>query len=163
MREAYGTEERREQTLFGEETLSMLIEYIKMLAEKQAGTPVRDCVITIPSWFTYDQRLLVRDAAQLANMHVLQLTHENTAAAVMYGIDRKFEEGNTQTVLFYNMGGKDTEVSIVRYSMMNVTEKKSSPYIEILSETYDENLGGRDLDNVLVRILAEKFNSLPER
>lgn len=162
-REAYGNEERREQTLFSEETVAMLIEYVKMLAEKQAGGQVRDCVITIPSWFTYDQRLMVKDAAQLANMHVLQLTHENTAAAVMFGIDRKFEQDKSLTVLFYNMGGMDTEVSIARFTMQNVTEKKSSPYIEVLSETYDQYLGGRDLDNTLVRILAEKFDALPER
>jgi len=43
-----------------------------MLAETQAGGPVRDCVITIPSWFTYDQRLMIKDAAeQLANLNVL--------------------------------------------------------------------------------------------
>lgn len=163
MREAYGSEERREQTLFGEETVAMLIEYVKMLAEKQAGGPVRECVITIPSWFTYDQRLMVKDAASLANMQVLQLTHENTAAAIMFSIDRKLEDGKPQTVLFYNMGGMDTEVSIMRYSMFNITEKKSSPYVEVLSESHDQHLGGRDLDNVLVRILADKFNSLPER
>ena len=64
-----------------------------MLAEKQAGGYVRDCVITIPSWFTYDQRLMIKDAAEsLANLNVLQLVHENTAAAVMFGIDQKVEQ-----------------------------------------------------------------------
>ena len=59
-----------------------------MLAEIQAGGYVRDCVITIPSWFTYDQRLMIKDAAEsLANLNVLQLVHENTAAAVMFAID----------------------------------------------------------------------------
>jgi hypothetical protein len=41
--------------------------------------------------------------------------------------------------MFYNMGGMDTEVTIARYSMLNITEKKvnkTAPYIEILSETY---------------------------
>ena len=42
----------------------MLLSYVKMLAEIQAGGSVRDCVITIPSWFTYDQRLMVKDAAE---------------------------------------------------------------------------------------------------
>lgn len=27
-----------------------------------AGDRVDECVITIPSWFTYDQRLMVREA-----------------------------------------------------------------------------------------------------
>jgi molecular chaperone DnaK (HSP70) len=47
--------------------------------------------------------------------------------------------------------------------MYNITEKKSSPYIEVLSEAADPELGTSDLQNRLVRMLAAKFNSLPER
>jgi len=71
----------------------MMFGYVKMLSEIQAETTVRDCVITIPSWFTYDQRLQIKDAAELANLRVLQLVHENTAAATMYAIDNKIEVG----------------------------------------------------------------------
>ena len=39
------------------------------------------------------------------------------------------------------MGAMDTEVTIARYSMFNVTEKKSSPYIEILSEAASPEFG----------------------
>lgn len=137
--------------------------YVKMLAEIQSETSVRDCVITIPSWFTYDQRLMIKDGAELANLKVMQLVHENTAAATMYAIDNKVEQGTQKTVLFYNMGSMDTEVTIARYSMFNVTEKKSSPYIEILSETYDKELGTSDLQNSLIRILSSKFDALPDR
>lgn len=106
---------------------------------------------------------MVKDAAELANLKVLQLVHENTAAAVMYGIDNKVEQGASRTVLFYNMGSMDTEVTIANYSNYNVTEKKSSPYIEILSEASSSDLGSADLENSLVRILARHFNDLSER
>jgi hypothetical protein len=39
------------------------------------------------------------------------------------------------------MGGMDTEVSIVKYSLVNETSKKSSPYIEIVAEAWDKELG----------------------
>jgi len=108
----------------------MLFSYVKMLAEIQAGGHVTDCVITVPSWFTYDQRLMIKDAAEgLAGLHILQMVHENTAAATMFGIDQKLEHDKNMTVLFYNMGGMDTEVSIVQYSLVNISEKKSSPHI----------------------------------
>lgn len=116
-----------------------------MLAEKQAETVVRDCVITIPSWFTYDQRLQIKDAADLANLKVLQLVHENTAAAVMFGIDNKLEEEEKRTVMLFNMGAMDTEVTIAKYSMYNVTKKKVSPYIELVAEASDKELGTMDL------------------
>jgi len=164
MREKWGAQEPIEQIITSEETVAMLFQYVKMLSEIQAGGHVRDCVITIPSWFTYDQRLMIRDAAeQLANLNVLQLVHENTAAAVMFGIDQKIEHDKNLTVLFYNMGAMDTEVQITRYSMFNISEKKSSPYIHILSETWDKELGSQDLDIIIVNLLAEKFNAMPER
>jgi len=44
--------------------------------------------------------------------------------------------------MFYNMGGMDTEVLIARYELYNMTDKKkTAPYIEILAETYDKELG----------------------
>ena len=47
--------------------------------------------------------------------------------------------------------------------MYNVTEKKSSPYIEILSEAFDKQLGASDMQNSLVQLLAKEFDSMKER
>jgi len=95
---------------------------------------------------------------------VLQLVHENTAAAVLFGIDKVNKDAQNHNVLFYNMGGIDTEVTIAKYSHINTTDKnKLTPYIEIISESADRNLGSLDFDIVLVNLLADKFNSLPER
>ena len=63
------------------------------------------------------------------------------------------------------MGAMDTEVTIARYSHVNFTEeqKKATPVIEILAETSVKDLGSSDLDLVLVNLLADKFNAMPER
>lgn len=66
-------------------------------------------------------------------------------------------------MLFYNMGGMDTEVTIAQFSMINVTDKKWSPQIEILAEASDRELGSKDLDIIIVNLLAEKFNAQKER
>ena len=77
------------------------------------------------------------DAAELAGLSVLQLIHENTAAATMYGIDRMDTEKD-HYVLFYNMGGTDTEVSVVKFSSItDPSSNKTFEHIEILAETYD--------------------------
>lgn len=109
---------------------------------------------------------MIKDAAEsLAGLSVLQLVHENTAAAVLFGIDKIDKEAQNHTVLYYNMGGMDTEVTIARYSHLNISEKakKLTPYIEILAETSERDLGSKDFDLVLFNILADKFNALPER
>jgi len=107
---------------------------------------------------------MIKDAAEkLAGLTVLQLVHENNAVATMFGIDQKLEEDKKTNVLFYNMGGMDTEVSIVQYSLFNVSEKKSSPMMEVLAEASDKEMGIADLDLILVNLFADKFNALKER
>jgi len=98
-------------------------------------------------------------------MNVLQLIHENTAAATMFAIDHrsKIEPNSSLTVMFYNMGGMDTEVLIAKFHLFNMTAKKQVPYIDILAETYNKELGSKDLDVIMVNYLADKFNALPER
>ena len=62
------------------------------------------------------------------------MIHENTAAATMYGIDRMDTEKD-HIVLFYNMGGTDTEVSVVKYSsILDPSSNKTFEHIEILAE-----------------------------
>ena len=63
---------------------------------------------------------MLMDAASMAKISVMQLVHENTAAAALYGVDRLDSEKDLN-VLFFNMGARDTEVSVVRYS--TVTEE----------------------------------------
>jgi hypoxia up-regulated 1 len=106
---------------------------------------------------------MILDSAEIAGLSVLQLVHENTAAATMFGIDR-MDRNSSLTVLFYNMGAMDTEVSIVRYSAITeMPQNKSVEHIEVLSEAWDKNLGGADLDKIILNMLAERFNALKER
>jgi hypoxia up-regulated 1 len=101
--------------MFTEELVAQLFKYGRQMSEKQAGATIKDCVITIPSYYTPSQRRMILDAADISGLSVLQLLHENTAAATMFGIDR-LDTAKPINVLFYNMGGMDTEVSLVRYS-----------------------------------------------
>jgi len=81
----------------------------------------------------------------------------------MFGIDR-MDVNKTHTVIFYNMGGTDTEVSLVRYSSItDPSNNKTYEHIEILAESYLKDLGGSNLDITLMNMIAERFNALKER
>ena len=141
----------------------MILKYGRTLSENMAeGAIIRDATITIPSFFTQEQRLMMLDAAEFAGLHVLQLVHENVAAAVMFGVDRLDLE-KPVNILFYNMGGIDTEVTIARFSAVTDEKGKSYEHIEILAESYNQFLGGEDFDQVLVEMLVEAFNAMSER
>jgi hypoxia up-regulated 1 len=161
--QTFSIEKKDENVVYySEEILGMILKYGKQLAEKQAnGSSVVDCVITVPSYFGLEQRLMLLDAAELAGLKVIQLVHENVAAATMYAIDRLDTE--PLTVMLYNMGGQDTEVTIARYSAIKDDKNKEFEHVEILAESFDTSLGGQHFDKVLFDILVDRFNNLPER
>jgi hypoxia up-regulated 1 len=161
--QTFSLNSKEESTIYyTEEILAMILKYGRELSEKSAGgATVRDAVITIPSYFTQEQRRMMLDAADLAGLTVISLTHENVAAATMFAVDRLEEE--PINVLFYNMGGVDTEVTIARFSAITDSNGKAHESVEILAETYDKTLGGQEFDKVIVDMLAEAFDQMPER
>lgn len=140
----------------------MIFAHGKALADKQSGSQIKDCVVTIPSYFSADKRRMVEDAADIAGLKIQQMVHENTAAAVMYGLHRK-DFNETHTVLFYNMGGKDTEVSIVKYGSVTDANGKQYEHIEILAEAFEENLGSTNIDRAILSELGSRFDAMSER
>lgn len=145
-----------------EDILSMILEHAKKLAKQQAGEIVKDVTITVPSHFTMNQRLMVKEAAELAGFHVLSLVNENTAAALMYGIDTK-DMQSPRTVLFVNMGASQLQLSLVEYSTVKSETGKELVSMKVLKEASAKNAGGHAFDVVLANIFARKFNEQPER
>lgn len=80
----------------------------------------------------------------------------------MFAIDRTDTEKGIN-VMFYNMGGIDTEVMIARFSAVTDDKNKVYEQVEVLAETYDKSLGGEEFDGIIVEMLVEAFNAMPER
>ena len=51
--------EKIDEILYSEELVAVILKYGKQLSEIQAGTPIRDAVITIPSYFDSSQRRMM--------------------------------------------------------------------------------------------------------
>ena len=154
-----------EPTLFSaEEMVAQLFIHIKDFTELHAGggLKVRDVVITVPSFFTQNERMALLDAAELAGLKVLALIDENAAAGVHYGIDR-VTENSTHYMVLYNMGDEDTEATLFAYDSYQAIDKTSSKpkaigQGRILAKSWDTSLGGRQFDKALVEFVADSFN-----
>jgi len=157
---SYGTAIKQESTYYTpEELLAMMLQHAKDMTAAHGGHVIKDCVITVPSSFTQHERKAMYAAADIADLRVLTLIEENTAAALHYGIDRVFEEPNT--VLYYNMGSSHVQVSIVTYSSYVVKESgknKTIGNIEVVGKAWDSSLGGFNFDVKLAELLANRFN-----
>ncbi|GAB4826601.1 hypothetical protein Ancab_033495 [Ancistrocladus abbreviatus] len=93
--------------------LAMLFSRLKQTAEKSLETPVSDCVIGIPSYFTDLQRRHYLDAAEIAGLKLLRLMHDCTATALGYGIYKSnFFNSDATYVVFVDIGHSDTQVAV---------------------------------------------------
>ncbi|CEL94101.1 unnamed protein product [Vitrella brassicaformis CCMP3155] len=148
-----------DRSFYSEEISAALLGYAKKIAETSAEGSVRDCVITVPCTATQRQRQALIDAATIAGFNVLALVHENTAAAVHHALDVNATEAK-KTVLFYNMGSKYTEVSLVHYSGAKSEErgkKKDVPHVQVLGCTIDPTIGGHYGDLAIAQKMADTF------
>lgn len=152
---------KMEQTQYTpEELMALILQHVKDMSEAVGGKAIKDCVITVPSSFTQHEREAVYTAADIADLKVLSLIEENTAAALHYSLDRTFE--TPTNVMFFNMGAGSTQVSVAQFSSQSVKEggkNKTVGSFEVLGKAWDSSLGGFNFDVRLAELLADRFNT----
>src|SRR5207302_5152744 len=105
-----------------------------------------DAVITVPAYFNDSQRTATKEAGEIADLKVLRIINEPTAAALAYGLDKE----NDQTVLVFDLGGGTFDVSL-----LDIGEG----LVEVKSTSGDTHLGGDDWDQRIVDHLVTQFKN----
>ena len=126
------------------EVSAMVLQKIKKDAESYLGEDVKKAVITVPAYFNDDQRKATKDAGEIAGLEVLRIINEPTAAALAYGLDKK----NDQKIVVYDFGGGTFDVSILEIG---------DGVFEVLSTNGDTQLGGDDIDDIIIDWLTSEF------
>ena len=142
-----------------EELVAMVLTYAKDITRAYGGNVVRDCVITVPMSATQIEREALLAAAELADLRVLSLIEANTAAALQFGLDRKFDE--PRKVLFYNAGSESIQASVVEYSTFvegTKVKNKTIGQFEVLGKGWARGAGGFHVDLALAEKIADAFN-----
>ena len=67
----------------------MVLTKMKETAEAFVGEPIKNAVVTVPAYFSDNQRQATKDAGSIAGLNVLRIINEPTAAAIAYGLDKK--------------------------------------------------------------------------
>ena len=128
-----------------EEISAMILTYLKEYAEKKVGSKITKAVITVPAYFDNAEREATKTAGKIAGLEVLRIINEPTAAALSFGLDKTSKD---LKVLVYDLGGGTFDVSILELS---------GGTFEVLSTSGDNNLGGDDWDNVIVKWMIEQI------
>ncbi|XP_073310148.1 heat shock cognate 70 kDa protein-like [Primulina huaijiensis] len=132
-----------------EEISSMILTKMKETAEAFLGSIVKKAVITVPAYFNDSQRQATKDAGTIAGLNVLRIVVEPTAAAIAYGLDRKFDSsGKKSNVLIFDLGGGTFDVSLLTMENSLFTVKAIAG---------DTHLGGEDFDDRMVNHCVQEF------
>ena len=128
-----------------QEISGMILRKIKEDASAYLGEEVTDAIITVPAYFNDNQRQATKDAGKIAGLNVKRLINEPTAAAVAYGLDK--DDVNLKIAVL-DLGGGTFDVTIM---------EMSNKVFEVISTAGDTQLGGTDMDKILVDYIAEEF------
>src|ERR1700735_1483037 len=136
-----------EKNFSPEEISSFILRRLKDEAERFLGQPVQKAVITVPAFFDENQRKATQNAGALANLEVVRIINEPTAAALAYNADHPVDE----RILVYDLGGGTFDVSVV------VVE---GGVVEVKASHGDTQLGGDDFDQLLIQHVVDEFHRL---
>ncbi len=127
-----------------EEVSAMILSKLKADAEAKTGEKITEAVITVPAYFNDSQRKATQDAGKIAGLEVRRIINEPTAAALAYGFNKKKDE----KIVVYDFGGGTFDVSVLEVG---------DDVIEVQSSDGDAHMGGRDIDQAIIRHLIATF------
>lgn len=131
-----------------EELSALVLGSLKQDAEAFLGQAVTEAVISVPAYFSDEQRKRTLFAAELAGLSVTRLINEPTAAAMAYGLhEQKF-----QRTLIFDLGGGTFDVTVLEYAL---------PLIEVHASTGDNFLGGEDFTAALLQACLKHWQLTP--
>ena len=130
-----------------QEISAMILRKIKEDASAYLGEEVTDVIITVPAYFNDNQRQATKDAGKIAGLNVKRLINEPTAAAVAYGLDKKNAK---LKIAVLDLGGGTFDVTVM---------EMDSQVFEVISTAGDTQLGGTDMDRILVKYVVDEFKN----
>lgn len=133
-----------DQQVTPQEVSAMILRTLKQRAERGLGQPVSKAVITVPAYFNDAQRQATREAGELADLDVVRILNEPTAASLVY----EASQTASHRIMVYDLGGGTFDVSIVNIE---------KGVVEVLASHGDTHLGGDDFDALLMEHVAGRF------
>ncbi|KAK6080474.1 hypothetical protein SCUP515_03493 [Seiridium cupressi] len=157
----------KEDAWLVEELLAMELQSIQRNAEALAGsdTSVRSIVITVPPFYTIEEKRAVQTAAELVGLKVLTMLSDGLAVGLNFATSRQFpvinEGGKPEHHLVFDMGAGSTSATVMKFQGRTVKDigkfNKTIQEVQVLGSGWDRSLGGDALNYLIVDDMISKF------
>ncbi|KKP01572.1 heat shock protein 70-like protein [Trichoderma harzianum] len=156
-----------EEAWMVEELLAMELQSIQKNAEVTAGgdSSIRSIVLTVPPFYTIEEKRALQMAAELAGFKVLSLVSDGLAVGLNYATSRQFpninEGAKPEYHLVFDMGAGSTTATVMRFQSRTVKDvgkfNKTVQEIQVLGSGWDRTLGGDSLNSLIVDDMISQF------
>ncbi|KAI0809400.1 Hsp70 protein-domain-containing protein [Xylaria sp. FL0064] len=156
-----------EEAWMVEELLAMELQSVQRNAEVVAGpgSSVRSVVVTVPPFYTTDEKRAVELACELVGLKVLSLISDGLAVGLNYATSRTFpnvnEGGKPEYHMVFDMGAGSSKASIMKFQGRTVKDvgkyNKTIQEVQVLGNGWDRTLGGDAFNYLIVDDMISKF------
>ncbi|KAF3897015.1 Hypoxia up-regulated protein 1 [Trichophyton interdigitale] len=161
-----GTNDGKEPFLV-EELLSMQLKQVKANAETLGGkgTNIKKAAITVPPFYTAEEKRSVELAAKLAGLDIVSMVSDGLAVGINYATSRTFpnisDGKKPEYHVVFDMGAGSTSANVLRLQSRTVKDvgkfNKTVQEIHVLGTAWDKTMGGDMFNQLIVDDMVEKF------
>ncbi|KAK8086368.1 hypothetical protein PG994_001342 [Apiospora phragmitis] len=160
-----------EEAWMVEELLAMELQSIQRNAEGLAGsdTLVRSAVITVPPFYTVEEKRAVQMAAELVGLKVLSLISDGMAVGLNYATSRQFpnvnEGAKPKYHMVFDMGAGSAKATVLKFQSRTVKDvgkfNKTVQEVQVMGNGWDRTLGGDALNYLILDDMVLQFVESP--
>ncbi len=130
---------------YAESLAALILKKLKADYELKTGAKLETVVLTVPAHFDDVQRNGLIHAAEMVDLKVKSLIDEPIAAAIYYSSIFKIES-TKKNILIYDFGAGTFDATVIHLSEQG---------LYVLSKQGSNQIGGKDLDEVLMTLIQE--------
>uniref|UniRef100_A0A915D4G0 Uncharacterized protein n=1 Tax=Ditylenchus dipsaci TaxID=166011 RepID=A0A915D4G0_9BILA len=135
-----------------EQVTAAFLTKLKVTTEAALGTKVNECVVSVPYFFSDNQRRALLAVGKIAGVNLLKIVNENTAVGIAYGIYKgsslPAEKDPAKIVAFVDVGH-----SCVQASVMAFNDRK----VQVIGAAHDLTVGGLFFDDIIRDYFHQHF------
>jgi len=138
------------QAWYAEGLTALMLKKMIKDASAAGGQKIKRATFTVPVHFNEIQRAGMLHAGAIAGIHNIQLLDEPIAAAIYYGFSR-IQQEQSKNILVYDLGGGTFDVAILKLSVDRII---------VVASHGDITIGGKELDEVVMRLMKEQITTM---